>query len=67
LTKKRDAELAYQGEQNKLDISKADAMGSIETEKFKNMVSAIGAETIQAIATAGPEMQVYVRSFCYGR
>lgn len=33
-------------------------MASIETDKFKNMVSSIGSDTIQAIATAGPEMQV---------
>ena len=34
-------------------------MANIETEKFKNMVDAIGSETIAAIATAGPEMQVH--------
>ena len=33
-------------------------MAAIETDKFQNMVSSIGADTIQAIATAGPEMQV---------
>ena len=60
ITKKRDAELGYQGEQNKLEISKAEAMAAIETDKFKNMVDAIGSETIKAIATAGPEMQVCV-------
>ncbi|XP_028519240.1 major vault protein [Exaiptasia diaphana] len=58
LSKKRDAELSFESEQNKLEITKAEAMANIETDKFKNMVSAIGAETIQAIATAGPEMQV---------
>ena len=34
-------------------------MASIETVKFKDMVGAIGADTIAAIATAGPEMQVW--------
>ena len=34
-------------------------MANIETEKFKNMVDAIGPQTIAAIATAGPEMQVF--------
>ena len=33
-------------------------MANIETDKFKNMVDAIGPQTIAAIATAGPEMQV---------
>jgi len=41
-----------------LDVSKAKEMAAIETDKFQNMVSSIGADTIQAIATAGPEMQV---------
>jgi len=43
-----------------LDVSKAKEMAAIETDKFQNMVSSIGADTIQAIATAGPEMQVCV-------
>lgn len=58
LSKTREAELKYQHEQNSLDVTKAKEMSGIETEKFKNMVSSIGSDTIQAIATAGPEMQV---------
>ena len=60
LSKQREAELKYQSEQNSLDVSKAKEMAAIETDKFQNMVSSIGADTIQAIATAGPEMQVRV-------
>ena len=60
LTKEREAELKYQSEQNSLDVSKSKEMAAIETEKFQNMVSSIGADTIQAIATAGPEMQVRI-------
>jgi len=33
-------------------------MASIETEKFQNMVRAIGSDTLASIANAGPEMQV---------
>ncbi|CAF1617876.1 unnamed protein product [Didymodactylos carnosus] len=33
-------------------------MSQIEIEKFQQQVEAIGAETIQAIATSGPETQV---------
>lgn len=33
-------------------------MSRIETDKFKLQVSAIGASTIQAIATSGPDTQV---------
>lgn len=58
LTSAREAENKYIKEQNDLEISKAGDMASIETDKFKNMVDAIGADTLQAIATAGPEMQV---------
>ncbi|EDO27830.1 predicted protein [Nematostella vectensis] len=58
MTKDREAELAYTAEENALEISRAKEMAAIETEKFSNMVNAIGAETIQAIATAGPDMQV---------
>lgn len=60
LSKEREAELKYQSEQNSLDVSKSKEMAAIETEKFQNMVSSIGADTIQAIATAGPEMQVRI-------
>ncbi len=35
-------------------------MAVIESKKFQEMVDAIGADTIAAIATAGPEMQVGV-------
>ena len=45
-------------EQNELEIVKARDMATIETHKFKDMVDAIGSQTIAAIATAGPEMQV---------
>jgi major vault protein len=52
------AEAKYVRDQNEMEISKAREMAEIETTKFKNMVDAIGANTLQAIATAGPEMQV---------
>ena len=48
----------YQREQNELEVTKTRELADIETDKFKNMVYAIGAETLQAIATAGPDMQV---------
>ena len=63
LSKTREAELKYQHEQTSLDVTKAKEMAGIETDKFKNMVSSIGSDTIQAIATAGPEMQVRTLHF----
>lgn len=58
LTAAREAELKYNSEQNDLVIEKEKAMTAIEVQKFENMVSAIGSDTIAKIATAGPEMQV---------
>lgn len=58
LTSAREAELKYVSEQNDLELSKSKEMSTIETTKFKNMVDAIGANTLAAIANAGPEMQV---------
>lgn len=60
LTRAREAELKYIKEQNELEIVKARELSDIETGKFKNMVEAIGSDTIATIATAGPEMQVRV-------
>jgi major vault protein len=58
LTQARDAEMKFVREQNEMEITKSREMADIEIGKFKNMVDAIGAQTIQAIATSGPEMQV---------
>ena len=57
-------ETKYVREQNELEITKAREMANIETEKFNNMVQAIGSDTISAIATSGPEMQVRVMCIC---
>jgi len=58
LTAAREAETKYIRESNELEIKKTSKLAAIESDKFKQMVSSIGAETIQSIATAGPEMQV---------
>jgi major vault protein len=54
----REAELKYIEHQNQLQVHKERAMMEIEQEKFKAMVDAIGADTLKAMAQAGPEMQV---------
>ena len=64
LTYAREAETKYVREQNELEITKAREMANIEMEKFNNMVQAIGSDTISAIATSGPEMQVCVVCLC---
>ena len=60
LIRAREAETKYVREQNELEITKAREMANIETEKFSYMVQAIGSDTISAIATSGPEMQVCI-------
>jgi len=57
LIARQEAELKYQQELNELEIEKARQLSEIESEKFKNVVEAIGSDTIQAIALAGPELQ----------
>lgn len=54
----REAEIKFLHEQNELEITKKGEMSRIETEKFKLQVESIGASTIQAIATSGPDTQV---------
>jgi len=58
LKQARDAETQYLRERNELEIAKTKELAEIETEKFKLMVNAIGTQTLTAIATAGPDMQV---------
>ncbi len=60
MSRAREAENKFIKEQNELDIDKTKEMAAIETEKFQNMVKAIGSDTLASIATAGPEMQVCV-------
>ncbi len=57
MTRAREAENKFIREQNELEIDKTKEMAGIETQKFQEMVSAIGPDTIASIATSGPEMQ----------
>lgn len=57
MTRAREAENKFVREQNELEIDKTKEMASIETQKFQDMVSSIGPDTIASIATSGPEMQ----------
>ncbi|XP_075264783.1 major vault protein-like isoform X2 [Convolutriloba macropyga] len=58
----RTAELEYVRAQNELEIQKSKDLAGIETEKFKNMVDAIGRETIRDMANAGPATQAKLLS-----
>ncbi|CAG9323272.1 unnamed protein product [Blepharisma stoltei] len=51
------AEVAHQKALDELEINKAKELAAIETQKFQEIVDAIGRETIVAMAKAGPELQ----------
>jgi major vault protein len=57
LKQKQEQEITHQQALIDLEIQRSKELAEIETTKFKNMVDAIGANTIAAIARAGPEMQ----------
>jgi major vault protein len=58
LVSQQKAEIDHLRQINELEIDRAQQLAKIETGKFKEIVSAIGADTIQSIAQAGPEMQI---------
>jgi len=57
MRKRQTCELDHQRALNELEITQSKEMSAIESKKFKSIVTAIGADTIAAIAQAGPEMQ----------
>lgn len=62
LRERQAAEVAHQKAVHALEVNKAREMANIEAQKFAEIVEAIGAETIKAIAQAGPEMQAKLLS-----
>jgi len=54
---RQEAEIEFQTNLNDLELTRAREMAAIEAKKFADIVGAIGADTIAAIAQAGPEMQ----------
>merc|ERR1719510_2051531 len=54
----READIKFALEQNQLEIEKAEKMAKIETGKFEQMVSAMGKETILAMASGPQDRQV---------
>merc|ERR1712137_454595 len=53
----QQAEISHRKQMDELEVAHAAGLAEIESTKFKGMVSAIGSDTIAAIAQAGPEMQ----------
>ena len=58
LQKARNAEISFLTEQSRLEITKAQEMANIETNRFKSMVDALGPDTIRAIASGPQDHQV---------
>jgi len=54
----READIKFAIEQNNLEIEKAEKMAKIETDKFSQMVAALGKDTIQAMASGPQDHQV---------
>lgn len=54
----READIKFAMEQNQLEVEKAERMTRIEADKFNQMVSAMGKETILAMASAPQDHQV---------
>jgi major vault protein len=57
LKARQEAELVHQQAINNLEIEKAQRMAEINSTEFAQKVQAIGADTLRAMAQAGPEMQ----------
>ena len=58
LAKAREAELSFIGKRNRMEMERISEESSIEVNKFKQMVEAVGSNTLLAMATAGPDLQV---------
>ena len=58
LTAAREAEINFMSKQNELELEKQRESTKIEVEKFQQMVTALGAQTIEAMASAGNNHQI---------
>uniref|UniRef100_UPI00358F7B16 major vault protein-like n=1 Tax=Myxine glutinosa TaxID=7769 RepID=UPI00358F7B16 len=58
LCQAREAELKYIKEKNGLELVQAREMATIEIRRFCETVQSLGAETIKAMASAGPDTQL---------
>ena len=58
LNKERELELAFLRKQQEVEARHAKKMAEIETSKLQNMIKAIGRNTIQSIANAGPNLNL---------
>lgn len=57
-TYEHEIKLNYEKEKNKIELEKKEKLSTIETQKFQNVIEAIGRETLVKMSQAGPESQV---------
>ncbi|CAL8310384.1 unnamed protein product [Arctogadus glacialis] len=57
LTKAREQELLYQKQVDLQTVEKTQKLAQIETQRFNDMMTSLGKDTLSDIARAGPEMQ----------
>ncbi|KAL2078799.1 hypothetical protein ACEWY4_026484 [Coilia grayii] len=58
LGKAREAELSYQADRDRLEVSKREKLAAIEAQRFQQAIQALGSDTLKEMARAGPELQV---------
>jgi len=56
--KRQNLKLSHQEALDEIELDKIEELSKIESEKFERIVKSIGANTIKAMAQAGPELQV---------
>ena len=54
----KSQELSYQKQLNRMELNLEKGRADIEVNRFRSMVATLGKKTIQAMAIAGPEVQV---------
>ena len=54
----READIKFALEQNQLEVEKAEKMARIDTDKFQHMVTALGQDTLRAMASGPQDHQV---------
>lgn len=57
LRKRMELELSHRKVMNDLAVQRSTALGSVEAKKYEQIMSALGKETVVALAQAGPELQ----------
>lgn len=58
LSQAREEELSYRKRMDSLEVEKQKQLADIENNRFSQMVSSLGSDTLKDIARAGPELQV---------